>query len=98
MAKSDDFNNFKLKLSSKKLHSGRHQIKFEVKHAKKRSIYGYLLAEPKSSLREVVEKILNRFYFIQEKDLYYHGHLYSMLNKKNDDEDMMVFENPPGGK
>ena len=87
--KEDDF---KLKLSSKKLHSGRHQVKFEVKNSKKRKLYGYLLAEPNSTLTEVVEKILKRINALNERDEYYHGHLYSMVAVEKHDDDIMIFE------
>jgi len=89
-AKEDDF---KLKLSSKKLHSGRHQVKFEVKNSeKRRKLYGYLLAEPNSTLTEVVEKILKRINALNERDEYFHGHLYSMAAIQKQDDDIMIFE------
>ena len=48
---------YKLRLQSKRLHSGRFQVKFFVSDYSQRPLYGYLLADPKSTLKEVVERI-----------------------------------------
>jgi hypothetical protein len=45
---------FKLKLKSKKLDSGKYQVRFSTEGFRS-DYYGYLLAEPRTSLREVVE-------------------------------------------
>ena len=70
----------KLKLSSKRLKSGKVQVKFQVSSTLSGKQYGYLLTEPKDSLREVVERILVN---------YNHGlsvghqrHLYSIGRQK----------------
>jgi len=83
---------FKLKLTSKRLLSGRHQVKFEVKNPARKKLYGYLLAEPNSTITEVVEKIINRISALNERDEYYHGHLYSMASIRRRDDDIMIFE------
>jgi hypothetical protein len=52
----------KIKLSSKRLHSGKCQVRFQVAEDKSgASWYGYALAEPQETLKEVVERIENRF-------------------------------------
>jgi hypothetical protein len=51
----------KLKLSSKRLKSGKVQVKFQVQGSVACGEYGYLLTEPKASLRDVVAKILNSY-------------------------------------
>lgn len=84
--------NFRLKLSSKKLHSGRHQVKFEVKNAAQKRWYGYLLAEPEATFNDVLSKIQQKINAIQERDEYYHGHLYSMAVRRNREDDIMIFE------
>ena len=52
----------KLKLSSKRLKSGKVQVKFQIQGRESGSKvgeqYGYLLTEPKASLKEVVARIL----------------------------------------
>ena len=53
----------KLKLSSKRLKSGKVQVKFQIqgRESGKRvgEQYGYLLTEPKASLKDVVVRILD---------------------------------------
>ncbi len=52
----------KIKLSSKRLHSGKCQVRFQVaEEGTGASWYGYALAEPKETLKEVVERIEGRF-------------------------------------
>ena len=91
IAGKQNFDDFKLKISSKKLLSGKHQVRFELEDTDEKEIYGYLLAEPKSTLNEVVEKIMGQVYLRREKDMYFHGHLYSMPSIRKSDE-VMIFE------
>ncbi len=52
----------KIKLSSKRLHSGKCQVRFQVaEEGTGTSWYGYALAEPKETLKEVVQRIEGRF-------------------------------------
>lgn len=51
----------KLRLSSKRLKSGKVQVKFELSGRPSGDEYGYLLTEPKTSLKEVVTKIFQSF-------------------------------------
>jgi len=57
----DNGSQSRLKLSSKRLKSGKVQVKFQVNTTHSGYQYGYLLAEPKASLKDVVAKILNRY-------------------------------------
>ena len=50
-----------LKLSSKRLRSGKVQVKFKVSGLSNRDEYGYLLTEPKTSLKDVVQRIFGSF-------------------------------------
>ena len=50
-----------LKLTSKRLRSGMLQVKFRVSGLSKRDEYGYLLTEPQTSLKEVVQRIFDSF-------------------------------------
>ena len=72
----------KLKISSKKLHSGSHQIKFTVIKSGEKELQGYLLAKPDSTLKEVIEKIKDVISLVDGPGPYYQGQLYSM-NLKN---------------
>jgi hypothetical protein len=51
----------KIKLTSKRLHSGKCQVRFQVaEEGTGASWYGYALAEPKETLKEVVKRIEGR--------------------------------------
>ncbi len=71
----------KLKISSKKLHSGSHQIKFTVIKSEEKELQGYLLAKPDSTLKEVIEKIKDVISLVDGQGPYNQGQLYSMSLK-----------------
>jgi len=73
----------KLKISSKKLYSGSHQIKFAVTKSGKKELQGYLLAKPDSTLKEVIEKIKDVISLVDRSGHYYQGQFFSM-NLKNE--------------
>jgi hypothetical protein len=75
-----------LKLTSKKLRSGKLQVKFQVKLDNRQNLYGYLTAEPETTLREVVGKIRNRITKGQEM------HLFSIRKPNEDQEFFMIFK------
>src|SRR5690606_21192423 len=70
----------KLKLQSKKLQSGKVQVKFSASSSGKKNCYGYVLTDPASTLKEVVGWIQWNLQTMEDVDQYYHQHLYS-LNK-----------------
>ena len=53
----------KLRLSSKRLKSGKVQVKFQMQGSKSAEQYGYLLTEPKASLKDVVARIIINYEF-----------------------------------
>jgi hypothetical protein len=57
----DNQSSNKLRLSSKRLKSGMLQVRFELSGRTAHDEYGYLLTEPKTSLKEVVHKIFQSF-------------------------------------
>ena len=73
----------KLKFSSKKLHSGSHQIKFTVIKSGEKELQGYLLAKSNSTLKEVIEKIKDVISLVGEPGPYYQGQLNS-INLRNE--------------
>lgn len=83
---------FKLKIHSKKLHSGKCQIKFYAQMAERKNLYGYVLVDAKSTLKEVVHTINGRLIKIKNKDHYHHTHLYSLIKKKQDNSGFIIFE------
>ncbi len=51
---------YKLKLSSKRLKSGKYQVKFHLTKAEHKDLYGYLLTSGGTSVKEVVTRIYDR--------------------------------------
>lgn len=83
---------YKLKLCSKKLHSGRCQIKFYVTPPEEQdSFYGYLLAEPGSTLREVVEEIEHHVRKRTSHLQHHHEHLFNLGRRKYPSNHLLFF-------
>jgi hypothetical protein len=82
---------YRLKLKSKRLDSGRFQVKFATQGFNQ-ECYGYLLAEPKTSLREVVEKISRHIGAMQFSDRYYQRNLFSLKNREINSGRILVFK------
>lgn len=84
---------YKLKLYSKKLKSGKCQIKFIVSSESAKRLYGYILVESGSTLKEVVATIEDEMRFIDQRDSYYHSHLYNLANKPRRKDPILIFNN-----
>jgi hypothetical protein len=82
---------FKLKLSSKRLHSGRFQVNFSTVGFDQ-GYYGYVLAESKTSVHEVVERIGRHLEAFHETDKYYQPNLFSLGKRKPGSEGIMIFK------
>ena len=82
---------FKLKLKSKKLDSGRFQVHFATEGFRS-DFYGYLLAEPRTSLREVVEKIQRHLGAAQTADKYLQPNLFSLGRRVTNSGRVMIFK------
>lgn len=77
-----------LKLTSKRLRSGKVQVKFMVSGLSKREEYGYLLTEPKTSLKEVVARIFGSF--DNGLAVGYQKHLYSVGKTKQETSMLII--------
>lgn len=86
---------FKLKLKSKRLESGRYQVKFSTEGFRS-DYYGYLLAEPKTSLREVVEMIQQHLGASQDSDRYFQQNLFSLGKREVRTGQVLLFRDPDG--
>lgn len=86
-------NYYKLKLLSKRLQSGRCQIKFVVSDDAKEKMYGYLLTESGATLRDVVCKIEDKVRQRVNGDVYYHQHLYNLAEPSKHNDNILIFEN-----
>ena len=85
--------NYKLKLMSKRLKSGRCQIKFYVCSKTKKNMYGYLLADAGATLREVVGRIEHKIKSLDSADQYYHANLYNLASRHDDQDQIILFNN-----
>ncbi len=81
----------KLKLSSKKLKSGKFQVNFST-IGLSQECYGYMLAEAQTSVNEVIEKINRHVYAMQSSDRYYQRNLFSLSKKKVSSGSIMIFK------
>ncbi|MBU2912413.1 MULTISPECIES: hypothetical protein [Reichenbachiella] len=84
--------NYKLKLSSKKLKSGKCQVKFHASLEQKKNMYGYVLADSGETLTNVVQKIYMRLDQIQHNGNTHHINLYSIGRACNNDNGIIMFE------
>ncbi len=83
---------YSLRLVSKKLNSGRCQVKFFAKLPGKGSLYGYVLAEAHDTLKGVVEGILTKLRNIGSHADFRHRHLYSIQKMDNLTNDIIIFD------
>ena len=83
--------NFRLNLTSKKLNSGRFQVNFTTEGFSQ-ELYGYLLAEPKTSVREVVEKINRHIDAMRCSDRYYQRNLFSLINREANSGKILIYK------
>lgn len=81
---------FKLRLRSKKLDSGRFQVSFSTEGFM-HDFYGYLLTEPRTSLREVVEKIERHVDAACTSDRYFQPNLFSLAKRDVNSGRVMIF-------
>ncbi|QSE96846.1 hypothetical protein [Fulvivirga lutea] len=84
--------NYKLSLKSKRLVSGKCQVKFVVSDSKTDLLYGYVLSEAGATLKDVVGKIETEVKLTQSSDQIYHNHLYN-LHSKQQPRDILIFKN-----
>jgi len=82
---------YKIRIYSKKLPSGKCQVKFYLTTTKGNPYYGYMLVESGKTVRHVVEAILEKLKDIDRPDRYYHKHLYNIGTKPSIDSTFMVF-------
>lgn len=80
----------KLKLKSKKLKSGRFQVNFSTEGLAD-GFYGYVLAEPKTSLSEVIAEIDRHVRAMSNIERYFQRNLYSFGNRQNNSGRILIF-------
>ncbi|MDN4165355.1 hypothetical protein QWY31_07570 [Cytophagales bacterium LB-30] len=81
-----------LRIQSKKLSSGKCQIKFYLLREHKPELYGYTLAEANETVREVVIRIRKRLLRMRGADGYFHRHLFELGRSKQYGKDILIFD------
>ena len=81
---------FRLKLTSKRLDSGRFQVNFST-HGFSQEFYGYMLAEARTPVREVVEKISRHVDAMKCSQRYFQRNLYSLTHREANSGRILIF-------
>jgi len=81
----------KLKIESRKLTSGRYQVNFST-NATTCGYYGYLLAEPKTSVTDIIEKITRHIHAFNNEERYLQRNLFSLGRRKNNTGRILIFK------
>ncbi|HLZ16330.1 MAG TPA: hypothetical protein VKQ08_04795 [Cyclobacteriaceae bacterium] len=81
----------KLRIRSKKLASGRFQVNFSTEGLTQ-GFYGYLLAEPKTSVSDVIKKIDRHLTAMANTERYFQRNLYSFGNRQANSGRILIFK------
>lgn len=81
----------KLKIESKRLNSGRYQVNFSTE-CSPGAYYGYLLAEPNTSVTEIIEKISRHLQAFNNEERYFHRNLFSLGKRKINSGRILIFK------
>ncbi len=80
----------RLKINSKRLESGRYQIQFST-HNTGHDVYGYMLTEAQTPVREVVEKISRHIDEMKWSERYFQRNLFSLTKRQTVTGKILVF-------
>lgn len=86
---NDDYS---LKITSKKLKSGKCQVKFYATIRERRDMYGYVLVDAEKTLKDVVVTIKEKLRTIRHTREFHHLHLYSIGKEGKDDMNFFIFD------
>ena len=81
---------YKLKIQSKKLKSGRFQVNFSTGEIG--GYYGYLLAEPSTSVNDILEKINRHLEAINNSERYFQRNLFSLGSREKNRGRILIFK------
>lgn len=83
---------YKIKISSKKLFSGRYQVKFYANVTEHKQLYGYVLVNAGEKITDVVDKIRHRLDRLTARDSFHHINLYTIGKREADDLNFIIFD------
>lgn len=89
---NERYDGLQIKIESKKLKSGKCQIKFFTTGLLKEDFYGYTLVEGDRTLMEVIRAIKIRLSDVGNINNYYQKNLYSMKRNRSRVEDFVLFK------
>ncbi|MCW5911905.1 MAG: hypothetical protein KIT62_12565 [Cyclobacteriaceae bacterium] len=81
---------FKLKIETKKLQSGRFQVNFST--GQEGGYYGYLLAEPQTAVSDILSKISRHITAFDNSERYFQRNLFSLGNRKINKGRILIFK------
>ncbi len=86
-----DSGNQKIRIFSKKLPSGKCQVKFFVNSDSGNTYYGYTLVKSGCKVSDVFIRIYRKLQEIDHPDMYFHGHLYRIGTENYPDPNFIIF-------
>jgi hypothetical protein len=82
----------KVRIKSKKLDSGRFQVNFTTGDSTASGYYGYLLAEPRTSVSEILNKINRHLEAMNNSERYLQRNLFSLGNRSMNSGRILIFK------
>ncbi len=86
------YDGIQLSIESKKLRSGKCQIKFRTYGLLKEGYYGYLLLDDGKTLQEIIMEIKSRLRAIGDPGAYFQRNLFSIEKRENGPDDIVIFK------
>jgi len=86
------YEGLQIKIESKKLKSGKCQVKFQTNGLLAADFYGYALVEGEKTLREVIGEIKSKLNKVGDLDNYYQRNLYSIKRDRIHENDFVIFK------
>jgi hypothetical protein len=86
----------RLKIRSKRLKSGRFQINFTTDD--NIGYYGYLLAEPRTTVSDIIAKISRHIQAAHNSERYFQSNLFSLGKRKISRRRILIFKKQAHGK
>lgn len=83
---------YRIKLTSRLLQSGKCQVKFYASVAQNKQLYGYLLVDAEEKLKQVIARIKNRLDMIRPHDSARHSSLFHIGNQRLHENNFLIFD------
>ncbi len=89
---SERYEGLQIKIESKRLHSGRCQVKFRTYGMFREDYYGYTLVDGDKTLKEVIAELKAKLRKTGGPNNFYQRNLYSLQRNRNVDNDFVIFK------